>query len=80
MKLHRQLVLPLFAVAAVVSIIGTIGVVLLVRYSFRVALMAQARQLSRTTESVLNARGKDLDAVATVLAILDGPVSQRLAS
>jgi signal transduction histidine kinase len=79
-KLHRRLALPLFAVAIAVSVIGTAGVVLLVRHTFRIALAAQARQLASTTASVLNARGRELQNIATVLAILDGPVAKRVSA
>jgi signal transduction histidine kinase len=68
MRLHLRLALPLFAVAVLVTVAGTIGAMALVRRTFVAALDRSGRQLAQITEHVLRSRTRGLDRTAADLA------------
>jgi len=68
MRLHLRLALPLFAVALLVTVAGTIGAMVLVRRTFTAALDQSGRQLAQITDHVLRSRTRGLARIATELA------------
>jgi signal transduction histidine kinase len=71
MRLHLRLALPLFAVALLVTVAGTIGAMVLVRRTFTAALDQSGRQLAQITDHVLRSRTRGLGAIAAELAAGD---------
>ncbi|MEK7474003.1 MAG: ATP-binding protein [Candidatus Coatesbacteria bacterium] len=71
MRLHLRLALPLFAVAILVTVAGTIGAMVLVRRTFSAALDQSGRQLAQITDHVLRSRTRGLGTIASELAAGD---------
>jgi len=80
MKLHLRLALPLFAVAAAVTLAGMLGAMALITRTASVGLRMQEKQVARVVESVLAEKTAEADKITTVLGILDGNAQARLTS
>ncbi len=80
MKLHLRLAFPLLAVAVAVTLAGMAGSILLVQRTYRLALQEQERQVAGVVTGWLAIQSREVDATATVLAVLDGPVGTRLSA
>lgn len=78
MRLHLRLALPLLIVAVTVTILGSVGVFLLVGHTFDIALEQQQRQFARIVSNTLQTQSQALEEVAAILVVLDGHVGRRV--